>query len=90
MWTFIMLPNCAVHVVMYAYYLCACLGPRMQGIVCVCVCVYLSRRQIRAIDPTDLRNISAPHRARGTKERRSVVRVCSHTRGLHCGSTALP
>ncbi|XP_072747584.1 very long chain fatty acid elongase 7 isoform X2 [Anoplolepis gracilipes] len=33
MWTFIMLPNCAVHVIMYMYYFCACLGPEMQNIV---------------------------------------------------------
>lgn len=33
MWTFVMLPNCAVHVVMYIYYLCACLGPRVQKII---------------------------------------------------------
>ncbi|XP_019885787.1 elongation of very long chain fatty acids protein 1 [Ooceraea biroi] len=33
MWTFIMLPNCAVHVIMYIYYLCASLGPRMQGMI---------------------------------------------------------
>ncbi|KAL6255997.1 hypothetical protein P5V15_013232 [Pogonomyrmex californicus] len=33
MWTFIMLPNCAVHVVMYIYYFCACLGPKMQKII---------------------------------------------------------
>ncbi|XP_012216690.1 very long chain fatty acid elongase AAEL008004-like [Linepithema humile] len=33
MWTFIMLPNCAVHVIMYIYYLCTCLGPKMQKIV---------------------------------------------------------
>ncbi|XP_036146176.1 elongation of very long chain fatty acids protein AAEL008004 isoform X2 [Monomorium pharaonis] len=30
MWTFIMMPNCAIHVIMYTYYLCACLGPKMQ------------------------------------------------------------
>ncbi|XP_011504429.1 PREDICTED: elongation of very long chain fatty acids protein 1-like isoform X1 [Ceratosolen solmsi marchali] len=30
MWTFIMMPNCLVHVIMYSYYLLACLGPRMQ------------------------------------------------------------
>ncbi|KYQ58909.1 hypothetical protein ALC60_02065 [Trachymyrmex zeteki] len=33
MWTFIMMPNCVVHVIMYIYYLCACLGPKMQKIV---------------------------------------------------------
>ncbi|KAG5327449.1 ELOV7 protein, partial [Pseudoatta argentina] len=33
MWTFIMMPNCVVHVIMYTYYLCACLGPKMQKIV---------------------------------------------------------
>jgi len=33
MWTFIMLPNCVVHVIMYIYYLCACLGPKMQKII---------------------------------------------------------
>ncbi|KYM77193.1 Elongation of very long chain fatty acids protein 1, partial [Atta colombica] len=33
MWTFIMMPNCIVHVIMYIYYLCACLGPKMQKIV---------------------------------------------------------
>lgn len=30
MWTFIMIPNCFVHVVMYAYYLLAALGPAIQ------------------------------------------------------------
>ncbi|XP_050460927.1 elongation of very long chain fatty acids protein 1-like [Cataglyphis hispanica] len=30
MWTFIMMPNCIVHVIMYMYYFCACLGPEMQ------------------------------------------------------------
>ncbi|XP_043272447.1 elongation of very long chain fatty acids protein 1-like [Venturia canescens] len=30
MWTFIMMPNCIVHVIMYTYYLLACLGPNMQ------------------------------------------------------------
>ncbi|XP_015585257.1 elongation of very long chain fatty acids protein 1 [Cephus cinctus] len=30
MWTFIMMPNCMVHVIMYTYYLLACLGPEMQ------------------------------------------------------------
>ncbi|XP_014205861.1 elongation of very long chain fatty acids protein 1-like [Copidosoma floridanum] len=30
MWTFIMMPNCLVHVIMYTYYLLACLGPRLQ------------------------------------------------------------
>ncbi|KAL6432577.1 hypothetical protein ACFW04_006861 [Cataglyphis niger] len=33
MWTFIMMPNCIVHVIMYMYYFCACLGPEMQKIV---------------------------------------------------------
>ncbi|XP_011152940.1 elongation of very long chain fatty acids protein AAEL008004 [Harpegnathos saltator] len=33
MWTFIMLPNCAVHVIMYMYYLCACLGPKVQKMI---------------------------------------------------------
>ncbi|EFN67525.1 Elongation of very long chain fatty acids protein 7 [Camponotus floridanus] len=33
MWTFVMLPNCAVHVIMYMYYFCACLGPEMQKVV---------------------------------------------------------
>ncbi|XP_029661336.1 elongation of very long chain fatty acids protein 1-like isoform X1 [Formica exsecta] len=33
MWTFIMLPNCAVHVIMYVYYFCTCLGPKMQKTV---------------------------------------------------------
>ncbi|XP_071562348.1 very long chain fatty acid elongase AAEL008004 [Temnothorax nylanderi] len=33
MWTFVMLPNCAVHVIMYMYYLCACLGPKTQKII---------------------------------------------------------
>ena len=28
-----MMPNCIVHVIMYIYYLCACLGPKMQKIV---------------------------------------------------------
>ncbi|KAK2587627.1 hypothetical protein KPH14_003752 [Odynerus spinipes] len=30
MWTFIMIPNCMVHVIMYAYYLLAALGPEVQ------------------------------------------------------------
>ncbi|XP_076234253.1 very long chain fatty acid elongase 7 [Calliopsis andreniformis] len=30
MWTFTILPNCIVHVIMYTYYLLACLGPEMQ------------------------------------------------------------
>ncbi|KAL0127751.1 hypothetical protein PUN28_003177 [Cardiocondyla obscurior] len=33
MWTFILLPNCAVHVIMYLYYLCACLGPKIQKLI---------------------------------------------------------
>ncbi|GAB1868321.1 Elongation of very long chain fatty acids protein [Camponotus japonicus] len=33
MWTFAMLPNCVVHVIMYMYYFCACLGSEMQKIV---------------------------------------------------------
>ncbi|XP_011705292.1 PREDICTED: elongation of very long chain fatty acids protein 1-like isoform X2 [Wasmannia auropunctata] len=33
MWTFVILPNCAVHVIMYMYYLCACLGSKMQKII---------------------------------------------------------
>ncbi|XP_043482959.1 elongation of very long chain fatty acids protein 1-like [Leptopilina heterotoma] len=30
MWTFVMMPNCLVHVIMYTYYLLAALGPRIQ------------------------------------------------------------
>ncbi|XP_046600664.1 elongation of very long chain fatty acids protein 1 isoform X2 [Neodiprion lecontei] len=30
MWTFVMLPNCLVHVIMYTYYLLACLGPSVR------------------------------------------------------------
>ncbi|XP_015439768.1 PREDICTED: elongation of very long chain fatty acids protein 7-like [Dufourea novaeangliae] len=30
MWTFPIMPNCIVHVIMYTYYLLACLGPEMQ------------------------------------------------------------
>ncbi|XP_076665714.1 very long chain fatty acid elongase 7 [Andrena cerasifolii] len=30
MWTFAMMPNCIVHVIMYSYYLLACFGPEMQ------------------------------------------------------------
>ncbi|XP_033228115.1 elongation of very long chain fatty acids protein 1-like isoform X2 [Belonocnema kinseyi] len=30
MWTFAMLPNCLVHVIMYTYYLLAALGPTIQ------------------------------------------------------------
>ncbi|XP_029174303.1 elongation of very long chain fatty acids protein 7-like isoform X2 [Nylanderia fulva] len=33
MWTFVFLPNCVVHVFMYTYYFCACLGPKMQKII---------------------------------------------------------
>ncbi|XP_043581823.1 elongation of very long chain fatty acids protein 1-like [Bombus pyrosoma] len=30
MWTFTIMPNCIVHVIMYTYYLLACLGPQVQ------------------------------------------------------------
>ncbi|KOX67486.1 Elongation of very long chain fatty acids protein 7, partial [Melipona quadrifasciata] len=30
MWTFTIMPNCIVHVIMYTYYLLACLGPEVQ------------------------------------------------------------
>ncbi|XP_074105558.1 very long chain fatty acid elongase AAEL008004 [Cotesia typhae] len=30
MWTFIMMPNCIIHVIMYTYYLLASLGPKLQ------------------------------------------------------------
>ncbi|XP_034941125.1 elongation of very long chain fatty acids protein 1-like [Chelonus insularis] len=30
MWTFIMIPNCLVHIIMYTYYLLASLGPHIQ------------------------------------------------------------
>ncbi|XP_076749958.1 very long chain fatty acid elongase 7 [Xylocopa sonorina] len=30
MWTFPIMPNCIVHVIMYTYYLLACLGPEVQ------------------------------------------------------------
>ncbi|XP_057338192.1 elongation of very long chain fatty acids protein 7-like [Microplitis mediator] len=30
MWTFIMMPNCIIHVIMYTYYLLASLGPNLQ------------------------------------------------------------
>ncbi|XP_012261709.1 elongation of very long chain fatty acids protein 1-like [Athalia rosae] len=33
MWTFVMLPNCLVHVIMYTYYLLACMGPTTQKLV---------------------------------------------------------
>lgn len=33
MWTFPMLLNCVIHVIMYMYYFCACLGPKMQKII---------------------------------------------------------
>uniref|UniRef100_A0A0C9QPI2 Elongation of very long chain fatty acids protein n=3 Tax=Fopius arisanus TaxID=64838 RepID=A0A0C9QPI2_9HYME len=33
MWTFIMMPNCIVHVIMYTYYLLASFGPAMQKIL---------------------------------------------------------
>lgn len=30
MWPFTIMPNCIVHVIMYTYYLLACLGPEVQ------------------------------------------------------------
>ncbi|EFN75498.1 Elongation of very long chain fatty acids protein 7 [Harpegnathos saltator] len=87
MWTFIMLPNCAVHVIMYMYYLCACLGPKVQKMI-IPWKKYMTSLQLVRKYPEKL---SPPRRrtgkrgnaliGKGVRMKNSVFRVtCSYTR----------
>lgn len=99
-----MLPNCAVHVVMYMYYLCACLGSKVQKMI-IPWKKYITRLQLVRKYPGEgcfrsSKNDSASYIlvTIGFKESsalgRTYVRktVCFtwhvHTRGLHCGYSA--